>query len=68
MAVRVWESDTKPVQCSEGFFWRQGAVTQKLTRTEIRELFQTEGALRFDLSPCSKFNYPKDFDHDKYNA
>ncbi|MDW7760411.1 MAG: hypothetical protein SCM96_07220 [Acidobacteriota bacterium] len=28
--VHVRESDVKPVQCGEGFFWRQGAVTQKL--------------------------------------
>ena len=26
-AVHVRESDSKPVQCSDGFFWRQGAVT-----------------------------------------
>ena len=29
--VTVRESDAKPVQCSDGFFWRQGAVTQKLS-------------------------------------
>ena len=27
LVVHVRESDAKPVQCSEGFFWRQGAVT-----------------------------------------
>ena len=50
IVVHVRESDAKPVQCSEGFFWRQGAVTQKLTRDEIRDLFRREGAIRFDLS------------------
>ncbi len=39
LAVHVRESDAKPVQCSEGFFWRQGAVTQKLSRDEIRDFF-----------------------------
>ncbi len=26
-AVHVRESDAKPVQCSDGFFWRQGATS-----------------------------------------
>ncbi len=68
VVVHVRESDAKPVQCSEGFFWRQGAVTQKLSRTEIRDFFRVEGAIRFDLSPCPRFRYPQDFDRGKYNA
>ncbi len=32
VVVHVLESDSKPVQCREGFFTRTGAVTQKLTR------------------------------------
>ncbi len=65
--VTVRESDAKPVQCSDGFFWRQGAVTQKLSREEIRSLFQQTGAIRFDLSICPGFRYPDDFDMDKFN-
>ena len=68
LAIQVRERAAKPVQCKEGFFWRQGAVTQKLTRNEIREFLQAEGAIRFDLSPCPKFNYPEDFDRDKYET
>ena len=68
VVVHVHESDAKPVQCSEGFFWRQGAVTQKLARAEIRDFFRVEGAIRFDLSPCPRFRYPQDFDRAKYNA
>ena len=64
--VTVRESDAKPVQCGDGFFWRQGAVTQKLSREEIRRFFQQAGAIRFDLSVCSRFRYPKDFDEDKF--
>ena len=67
-AVEVRESDAKPVQCSDGFFWRQGAVTQKLSRDEIRDFFRTEGVIRFDLSPCPRFDYPEDFDRDKFDA
>ncbi|MBU1745857.1 MAG: putative DNA binding domain-containing protein, partial [Proteobacteria bacterium] len=66
--VTVRESDAKPVQCSDGYFWRQGAVTQKLSRDEIRDLFRSEGAIRFDISLCPKFRYPQDFDREKYDA
>ena len=68
VAVHVRESDAKPVQCSDSFFWRQGAVTQKLGRDEIHDFFRTEGVIRFDLSPCPRFSYPEDFDRDKFNA
>src|SRR6185312_8529774 len=68
IVVTVRESGTKPVQCSDGFFWRQGATSQKLSRDEIRDFFRTEGAIRFDRSLCPKFRYPQDFDRDKYRA
>ncbi|WP_343089314.1 Fic family protein [Methanocalculus natronophilus] len=64
--VTVRESTEKPVQCSDGFFWRLGAVSQKLSRNEIRDLFQQEGAIRFDHSVCTRFSYPEDFDTDKF--
>ncbi|MDP6418894.1 MAG: putative DNA binding domain-containing protein [Candidatus Krumholzibacteria bacterium] len=65
--VSVQESEIKPVQCRDGFFWRQGAVTQKLSREEIRTFFQQEQAIQFDLALCAGFTYPDDFDHDKFN-
>lgn len=68
LVIEVGESDAKPVQCSEGFFLRQGAVTQKLGREEIRDFFRAEGAIRFDTSPCSRFRFPQDFDRGKYLA
>jgi len=68
LAVTVRESESKPVQCREGFFWRQGASTQKLSRDEIREFFRSEGTVRFDFSPCARFRYPEDFDRQKYAA
>jgi predicted HTH transcriptional regulator len=42
MVLTIRESENKPVQCREGFFWRQGAGTQKLTRDEIRDFFRSE--------------------------
>jgi ATP-dependent DNA helicase RecG len=68
LVVHVHESEAKPVQCAEGFFWRQGAGTQKLKREEIRDFFRAEGVIRFDLSLCPRFRYPQDFDRDKYLA
>ena len=66
--ITVRESSEKPVQCSDGFFWRQGAVTQKLNREEIRTFFQKEGFIRFDLLLNTKFRYPQDFDAEKFNT
>ena len=68
IVVTVRESNAKPVQCREGFFWRQGAVTQKLSRDEIRDFFRTEGVIRFDLSINPQFRYPEDFDRDKFRS
>ena len=64
IVVHVRESESKPVQCSDGFFWRQGSTTQKLRREEIRDFFRSEGQIRFDLSPCPRFRDPQDFDRE----
>ncbi len=34
----------------------------------MRNFFRAEGEIRFDLSLCPDFSYPKDFDYDKYKA
>ena len=67
IAVHVRESDSKPVQCSDGFFTRQGAVTRKLSRDEIRDVFRLEGAVRFDSGLCPRFAFPEDFDREKFD-
>lgn len=66
--IHVYESGSKPVQCSDGFFWRQGATTRKLSRNEIKNFFREEGAIRFDRCLCPQFDYPKDFDQEKFDA
>lgn len=68
MVITVRESENKPVQCREGFLWRQGASTQKLSRAEIRDFFRSEGIIRFDLAVCPKFRYPEDFDCEKFDT
>jgi ATP-dependent DNA helicase RecG len=66
--VHVLEGEHKPIQCSDGFFWRQGAATQKLSRDELREFFQKESAVRFDNAVHPRFRYPQDFDTAKFTA
>ena len=66
--VQVRESDAKPVRCGDGFFWRQGVVTQIFSRNKIRDFFRVEGVIRFDLSPCSRFCYPEDFEREKFET
>lgn len=66
--VHVRESELKPVQCSDGCFWRQGAVTQKMNRDELRDFLWQEGSIRFDRSICPQFNYPEDFDREKFET
>jgi len=44
VVVHVLEGEHKPIQCSDGFFWRQGAATQKLSRDELREFLRKESA------------------------
>ena len=68
LVVHVRESDSKPVQCSEGFFRRQGVATQKMNRDELRDFFRHERSIRFDLSICPRFNYPEDFDRQKFET
>jgi ATP-dependent DNA helicase RecG len=50
IVIHVRESDGKPVQCSDGFFWRQGRQPEAL-----RDEFATSSvsrAIRFDRAPC----------------
>ena len=43
-------------------------MTQKLNRDEIRDFFQVESVIRFDLSACPRFRYPEDFDRGKFDT
>lgn len=68
LVIQVRESEQKPVQCADGFFVRQGATTQKLTQREVRDFFRSEGAIRFDFTPCPRFRYPDDFDRARFES
>lgn len=60
--VDVPDGNDKPYACSRGFFIRNGANSQKLTRNEIIEFFQKEGRIRFDEMKNEKAVFENDFD------
>ena len=62
VVIRVPESKDKPVQCSDGFFLREGPNSQKMTREEIFYWAQKTGKIRYENQPRPDFKYFKDFD------
>lgn len=62
IVVDVPDGNDKPYACSRGFFIRNGANSQKLTRNEIIEYFQKEGRIRFDELKNDKAVFENDFD------
>lgn len=65
LLINILEGDNKPYSCSEGFFIRNGTITEKLKRDEIVTLFQKEGKVRFDKLINSRFCFEDDFDSKK---
>jgi len=47
IVIDIPEGKDKPYKCSSGFYLRQGASSQKMTRDEIREFFNKEGKIFF---------------------
>lgn len=65
LIIDVEEGKNKPYSCSEGFFIRIGANSQKLSRDEILQFAITEGKISFDEQINNDFIYPSDFDESK---
>lgn len=65
LIINVREGEDKPYECSSGYYKRIGPNSQKMTREEIRDIFKSEGKIRFDELIEPKFKYPKDFDRNK---
>ncbi|NCN65185.1 MAG: hypothetical protein GW779_01565 [Candidatus Altiarchaeum hamiconexum] len=65
--INVREGTNKPYKCSSGFYKCIYLNSQKLVRDEILELFKSEGKVRFDETIEPKFQYPEDFDEDKFH-
>jgi len=66
LGVNVPEGLHKPYQCSDGFFMRVGANSQKMKSAEILEFISGTGRITFDDVPNRKFDFRKDFDRQKF--
>jgi ATP-dependent DNA helicase RecG len=64
--INVNEGINKPYSCSNGFFMRIGANSQKLKRDEILSFAIKSGRVRFDEQICESFDW-HDFDNDKFS-
>ena len=67
LIINVEEGKNKPYKCSQGFYLRQGANSQKMTRDEIFDFAISEGKIKFDERINNDFIYPNDFDENKLN-
>ena len=68
LVVNVPESPNKPHACSDGFFMRIGANSQKLSRDEVFSMGICSGRLRFDEQVCGTFDCLSDIDKEKVSA
>jgi len=66
LMIKITEGKNKPYSCSDGFYMRMNANSQKMSRDQIIELSIKSGKVRFDEQIYSDFNF-KDFDDDKFN-
>ena len=66
--IAVEEGEDKPYKCSSGFYLRQGANTQKLSRDEIFQFATKVSKLFFDELPCEDFNFDRNFDYYKFES
>ena len=60
LCITVPEQHSKPYSFSGKFFIREGATSQQMARTEIREFFFKEGLIHFDETPCTNYDLERD--------
>lgn len=58
--VTVPAQQSKPYSFGGKFFIREGASSQQMSRSEIREFFYKEGLIHFDETPCERFSLADD--------
>ncbi|HHD16048.1 MAG TPA: ATP-binding protein, partial [Euryarchaeota archaeon] len=57
--IDIPDSPEKPHSCSDGFFLRSGATTQKMTRNEIIHFLHSTNQILWDKKKCFSFKYPE---------
>lgn len=60
LCITVPAQHSKPYSFGGKFFIREGATSQQMSRSEIREFFYKEGLIHFDETPCEKFSLSED--------
>ena len=60
LSITVPEQHSKPYSFGGKFFIREGATSQQMGRTEIREFFFKEGLIHFDETPCTNYDLERD--------
>ena len=60
LVVTVPEQHGKPYSFGGRFYVREGSNCQQMSRDEIRESFYKEGLIRFDETPCPRFDLQRD--------
>ena len=67
LVVNIQEGKNKPYSVNGKFFMRYGPNSQQLGRDEIRELFNKEGLIKFDVKPNPTFQIDKDLSQKAYD-
>ncbi len=62
LVVRVKEGVNKPYRCTNGFYMREGASSNKRTTAEIYEMFRDADRFSFDDALCLKADFNTYFD------
>ena len=65
LVITVKAGRDKPYGCSSGYYFRNGASSQKMTRDEIIDCRIKAGKIIFDSEICKKFSYKKHFATEK---
>ena len=60
--IEVPASLRKPHRCTEGYFVRRGASTEKLTTDELISLINESGRIAFDAISHNDYEWERDFD------
>lgn len=62
LIIHVPEGRNKPYRCTNGFYVRNGANSEKLSTSAIRDFFNEQGRIHFDEMPFPKVDYPAGLD------
>ena len=52
VAIEIEEGNEKPYSCSDGYFRRMDAVTQKMNQSEVRLIFREANNISFESLAC----------------